>query len=125
MVFFNLNAVVDRARFEKVLEDVLPSIRKALRLYDADDSELDLVVYNMYVLGADKNVAAMFSNGGRLWGAMHWAPLGILTKFIQRGSLTANTAPYRVAGAFGTPGSIVVRHPVEVAMHFVTQMSIS
>ncbi len=42
--FFNLNAVVDRARFEKVLEDVLPSIRKALRLYDADDSELDLVV---------------------------------------------------------------------------------
>ncbi len=76
----------------------------------------------MYVLGADKNVAAVFSNGGRLWGAMHWAPLGILTKFVQRGGLTANTAPYRFAGAFGTPGSIVVRHPVEVAMHFVTQM---
>ncbi|KAK0227407.1 hypothetical protein EDD85DRAFT_958022 [Armillaria nabsnona] len=123
--FFNLNAVVDHARFKKVLEDILPSIWKTLRLYDANDSELDLVVYDMYVLGADKNIAAVFSNGGCLWGTMHWALLGILTKFIQRGSLMANTTLYRVTGAFGTPGSIVVRHPVEVAMHFVTQMSIS
>ncbi len=41
---FNLNAVVDHAHFKKVLKDVLPSIWKAIRLYDADDSELDLVV---------------------------------------------------------------------------------
>ncbi|SJL15816.1 uncharacterized protein ARMOST_19321 [Armillaria ostoyae] len=79
----------------------------------------------MYVLGAEKNVAAMFSNSGRLWDVMHWAPLGTLTKFVQCPSLTANTAPYHVVGAIGTPGSIVVKHPLEVAMHFVIQMSIS
>ncbi|KAK0237511.1 hypothetical protein EDD85DRAFT_936529 [Armillaria nabsnona] len=39
-----LNTVNEHARFEKVLEDVLLSIQKALRLYSASDSEVDLVV---------------------------------------------------------------------------------
>ncbi|SJL18658.1 uncharacterized protein ARMOST_22255 [Armillaria ostoyae] len=123
-VFFNLNTVDECARFEKVLEDVLPSIRKALRLYSAGDSEVDLVVYNMYVLGVEKSIAAVFSNRGRLWGVnvMYWAPVGTLTKGVQHPSLMANTTPYRVVGAMGTPDSIVVKHPFEVAMHFITQL---
>ncbi|KAK0237047.1 hypothetical protein EDD85DRAFT_937371 [Armillaria nabsnona] len=39
-----LNTVNERARFKKVLEDVLLSIQKALRLYSASDSEVNLVV---------------------------------------------------------------------------------
>ncbi|KAK0184272.1 hypothetical protein F5146DRAFT_1006763 [Armillaria mellea] len=85
-------------------------------------ARLGSIVDNMYILGVDKNVTAMFRKTGHLWGVMHSAPLGVLMRFMQCPRLTANTTPYHVFTGISTPGSIVVRYLIEVAMHFVIQL---